>query len=175
MKLSIPKPCHADWNKMTSEERSRFCSLCKQSVHNVADLTETEAHEILSLEDTCARISYNNRGQVRTKNGFSSLIFLTGLLACNDTESVPPSSSTKESVQIESATIDTEETTENLIPVKGKPTIHNQNSASSENTTDNIQNDTQDCEEATNQTNETATTNKNNVPDRPRMGKVKHP
>lgn len=42
-KISIPKPCHEDWNKMTTNEKGRFCGSC---VKTVVDFTEKSAKEI---------------------------------------------------------------------------------------------------------------------------------
>lgn len=42
-KISIPKPCHEDWEKMTPDETGRFCSSCTKSV---VDFTSMKAFEI---------------------------------------------------------------------------------------------------------------------------------
>ncbi len=42
-KISIPKPCHEDWNKMTTNEKGRFCGSCAKTV---VDFTEKSAKEI---------------------------------------------------------------------------------------------------------------------------------
>ena len=42
-KISIPKPCHEDWNKFTPDEKGAFCKVCSKSVH---DFTKRSAHEI---------------------------------------------------------------------------------------------------------------------------------
>src|SRR5580765_5101846 len=42
-KLTIPKPCHEDWNKMTPNETGRFCASC---VKSVVDFTNRSASEI---------------------------------------------------------------------------------------------------------------------------------
>ncbi|MCF8321513.1 MAG: hypothetical protein K9I26_00035 [Flavobacterium sp.] len=42
-KIIIPKPCHEDWNNMTTEETSRFCSVCSKSV---IDFTHKSNEEI---------------------------------------------------------------------------------------------------------------------------------
>ncbi|MCG1035361.1 energy transducer TonB [Polaribacter sargassicola] len=42
-KITIPKPCHQDWNKMTQKEKGRFCSSCSKTV---IDFTKKSAIEI---------------------------------------------------------------------------------------------------------------------------------
>ena len=42
-KITIPKPCHEDWNAMTPEESGRFCSVCTK---HVIDFTSKSASEI---------------------------------------------------------------------------------------------------------------------------------
>ena len=43
IKISIPKPCHEDWNKMTTNEKGRFCGSCAKTV---VDFTKKSANEI---------------------------------------------------------------------------------------------------------------------------------
>lgn len=42
-KISVPKPCHEDWNQMTPDETGRFCNNC---VKSVVDFTNMETPEI---------------------------------------------------------------------------------------------------------------------------------
>ena len=42
-KITIPKPCHEDWNQMTPDETGRFCNSC---VKSVVDFTNMKAPEI---------------------------------------------------------------------------------------------------------------------------------
>lgn len=42
-KVTIPEPCHEDWNAMTPEESGRFCSVCTK---DVIDFTTKSASEI---------------------------------------------------------------------------------------------------------------------------------
>ena len=43
IKISIPKPCHEDWNKMTPNEKGSFCGKCCKTV---VDFTNKSAEEI---------------------------------------------------------------------------------------------------------------------------------
>jgi len=42
-KITIPKPCHEDWNKMTPKDKGRFCSSCAKTV---VDFTQKSNEEI---------------------------------------------------------------------------------------------------------------------------------
>lgn len=42
-KLTIPKPCNENWNKMTPDEKGRFCSSCSKTV---VDFTKKSTKEI---------------------------------------------------------------------------------------------------------------------------------
>jgi len=44
--ISIPKPCHEDWNKMTPNEKGAFCGKCAKTV---IDFTKKTADEISSF------------------------------------------------------------------------------------------------------------------------------
>ena len=44
-KITIPKPCHEDWNNMTPDETGRFCSVCTKAV---IDFSEKSSEEIQS-------------------------------------------------------------------------------------------------------------------------------
>ncbi len=45
IKISIPKPCHEDWNKMTPNEKGSFCGKCCKTV---VDFTTKSPEEIKS-------------------------------------------------------------------------------------------------------------------------------
>lgn len=48
-KITIPKPCHEDWNAMTPKEKGRFCSSCAKTV---VDFTEKSKKEIQDFFNT---------------------------------------------------------------------------------------------------------------------------
>lgn len=39
----VTSPCQQDWNTMTGNDRVRFCDHCSRHVHNLAELTRTDA------------------------------------------------------------------------------------------------------------------------------------
>ena len=83
-KLSIPNPCDANWDHMTSEEKSRHCQQCSQSVYSLEEFDESEVVDLLQ-QKVCVRIQTNTTGQIKTRTGFSNLLLFGGLLACGET------------------------------------------------------------------------------------------
>ena len=88
LKLSIPKPCDASWDQMTTEEKSRHCQQCSQSVYSLEEFEESEAVDLLQ-QKVCVRIQTNPMGQIKTRTGFSNLLLFGGLLACGETIEEP--------------------------------------------------------------------------------------
>jgi Secretion system C-terminal sorting domain len=57
--LSIPKPCHQNWNDMTPEGQGRFCSSCAKQVIDFSAMTDTQLmlHFASSqAENVCGRV-----------------------------------------------------------------------------------------------------------------------
>ena len=46
-KITIPKPCHEDWNNMTPDETGRFCSVCTKGVVDFSNKTSEEIQNYL--------------------------------------------------------------------------------------------------------------------------------
>ncbi|MDN3676018.1 hypothetical protein QWY90_15130 [Flavobacterium paronense] len=44
-KITVPKPCHEDWDKMTPDQTGRFCNSCVKSVVDFSDMKATEIQE----------------------------------------------------------------------------------------------------------------------------------
>jgi hypothetical protein len=59
IKLTIPKPCHENWNKMTLTEKGKHCAVCEKEVFDMTGYSETEVAEKISKMESgnvCARI-----------------------------------------------------------------------------------------------------------------------
>lgn len=54
-KISIPKPCHEDWSKMTPKEKGRFCASCSKTVVDFTKKSTEEIQEYL-LENRGKRV-----------------------------------------------------------------------------------------------------------------------
>ncbi len=59
-RISIPKPCHEDWSKMTPDQKGAFCGVCNKSVHDFSKKNAEEIERILLAEEegkVCGRFS----------------------------------------------------------------------------------------------------------------------
>lgn len=73
-KISIPNPCHENWEAMTPVDRGKFCSVCQKTVH---DFTKTKEEEIIKIAQTsehkiCGRFL---KSQILPKNSFQKMAF----------------------------------------------------------------------------------------------------
>ncbi len=58
--ISIPKPCHEDWNKMTPDAKGAFCASCQKSVYDFSKKTDEEIIEVFEKEEkgkVCGRFT----------------------------------------------------------------------------------------------------------------------
>ena len=59
-RITIPEPCHEDWNKMTPTERGKFCAVCQKEVLDFTHLTDKELVQRLdSGKNICGRFREN--------------------------------------------------------------------------------------------------------------------
>ncbi len=45
--ITIPEPCHEDWNKMLPDAKGKFCNSCSKSVYDFTTKTDAEINSIL--------------------------------------------------------------------------------------------------------------------------------
>lgn len=58
--ISIPKPCHEDWNKMTPDAKGAFCGSCQKSVYDFSNKSDEEILEVFEKkgkEKVCGRFT----------------------------------------------------------------------------------------------------------------------
>jgi hypothetical protein len=92
LQVSIPKPCHEDWNTMSPKEQGRFCDKCCKTVVDFSDKSPEEVQQILQSrlhEKLCGRFRNDQlRKPVRLVISFSPFttrmsavqVFLVALL-----------------------------------------------------------------------------------------------
>lgn len=58
LNLSIPKPCHENWDKMSSAEKGRFCSSCQKIVVDFTNMSDRQVAEFFkkSVGSVCGRL-----------------------------------------------------------------------------------------------------------------------
>ena len=57
-KITIPEPCHEDWNTMTRTDQGRFCQTCSKEVIDFTSVTNNKILNHLSQnKNTCGRLS----------------------------------------------------------------------------------------------------------------------
>jgi len=70
IQISIPEPCHKDWQNMTPVEKGRFCASCQKTVLDLTHLSDNEIIKVVTNNDNlCARIKVSNlnRNLIKTK------------------------------------------------------------------------------------------------------------
>jgi TonB family protein len=71
-RIEIAKPCKADWESMTGDERERACQLCRLNVYNISTMTTKEAESFLQERlpqgRVCVRLYRRFDGTIITDN-----------------------------------------------------------------------------------------------------------
>jgi hypothetical protein len=64
MKITIPKPCHENWETMTPDEKGRFCSVCSKIVHDFTNASDEELiGRLTSGDNICGRFRDDQLGR----------------------------------------------------------------------------------------------------------------
>ncbi|MBX7224163.1 MAG: ankyrin repeat domain-containing protein [Blastocatellia bacterium] len=58
-RISVKSSCHEDWNQMKGNDTVRFCSHCSKSVHNLSEMTRSEAIKLVGKSNGKLCIQYN--------------------------------------------------------------------------------------------------------------------
>lgn len=69
--IKIATPCKMDWNKMTGDERKRYCQECKLHVYNVSELSPKETVDLLQNANggrVCLQLYRRKDGTVMTRD-----------------------------------------------------------------------------------------------------------
>lgn len=64
--ISVARPCPADWEDMTGDDRVRFCGQCEKHVYNIAGIPAAEAVSLIqqSEGELCIRLHRRQDGTV---------------------------------------------------------------------------------------------------------------
>ncbi|TZF99069.1 TonB-dependent receptor plug domain-containing protein (plasmid) [Chryseobacterium panacisoli] len=59
MKITIPKPCHENWNTMTPDEKGRFCAVCSKTVRDFRKAPDDDIIDVFSKtsEEICGNFN----------------------------------------------------------------------------------------------------------------------
>lgn len=64
MEINIPKPCHENWEAMTSEVQGKFCKVCSEKVHDFTAFSDAELMNSLTEDkNICGRFREDQLGR----------------------------------------------------------------------------------------------------------------
>lgn len=71
--LRVAEPCHADWDAMDGDDRSRHCAACDLRVTDLTQATRAEAEALLATRSrggrVCVRYRVDADGRIVTRTG----------------------------------------------------------------------------------------------------------
>jgi len=84
MKITIPKPCHENWDLMTPTEQGRFCAVCTKVVRDFTECSYDEIYKELSNnKKVCGRFTgdqLNQNLRFLALKSFAIGLLITGTL-----------------------------------------------------------------------------------------------
>lgn len=68
--IKIASPCHANWEEMTGDERTRFCASCRKHVYNLSAMTAAQASNLIREKEgkLCVRYFLRSDGTILTQD-----------------------------------------------------------------------------------------------------------
>ena len=69
-KFTIAEPCHEDWNKMTADEKGKFCDVCSKCVFDLTKKSQPEILEIYQQNkgNVCGRVTSSQLAETIASN-----------------------------------------------------------------------------------------------------------
>lgn len=69
-RMDVAAPCSSSWDKMTGDDKVRFCHECKLNVYNISSMSDVEAEELIRQSEgrICVRFYRRKDGTVLTDN-----------------------------------------------------------------------------------------------------------
>src|SRR5262245_48935557 len=66
--LKVQNPCPADWSEMSGDDRSRFCQHCQKPVHDLSQMTLSDAERLVcqAAGSLCVRMHIDDAGKLIT-------------------------------------------------------------------------------------------------------------
>ncbi|WP_288458801.1 TonB-dependent receptor plug domain-containing protein [uncultured Chryseobacterium sp.] len=94
MKITIPKPCHENWELMTPEDKGRFCEVCSKTVRDFTNASDEEIINVFSTtsENICGNfnesqldrdLQYSYLNSLLTKFAVGFVFTTAGFIALN--------------------------------------------------------------------------------------------
>lgn len=68
--IRVATPCRAEWDKMTGDDKVRFCGSCAKNVYNLSAMTRDEAERLMGEKEgnLCVRLHRREDGTVLTSD-----------------------------------------------------------------------------------------------------------
>jgi len=86
MRGSVGKPCDRGWDDLEGDGRTRYCSDCRKSVHDVASFTDEEWERLAATGPICGRTPGETYGPAPTRRAVFAGVLLASIspLLAND-------------------------------------------------------------------------------------------
>jgi len=88
-KISVPKPCHKNWDQMKPTENGRFCESCSKNVVDFTNMDRSKIQEYFfqnKAEQTCGRFNSHQVDNIiitNSKTAYSEAIVFSEIFpAC---------------------------------------------------------------------------------------------
>lgn len=127
-KITIPKPCHEDWSKMTTTKKGKFCLSCNKDVIDFTKLSTSDiSKKVLKHKNLCGRFKENQlKKEIETvkKNNLTRVAAGLALISTISISEPILSQSNKDSIeirdQVQYKRIIKKDKAEKFIIIKGK-------------------------------------------------------